>query len=242
MGKKIDFKLLMQLNKALLNLKDMTASDGTQLYVDGELEVGKDLIMYDENGDAVPVPDGEYTVNDTVIVAEGGMVKEIRLKEPEPEPEPQNLSKYQAVASAFSESYEEREKKIAAAIIALGFDPYGWLISAGDDFAVWHTWTEDGGEKYTRFDVSWVDGEAKVENPIEVRTDFVPADQQEPAPRVEPSAEFEAMKVENEALKAELAEAKAKLELSIDPKPAGGGATEEKHRNIFLENIRQINK
>ena len=82
---------------------------------------------------------------------------------------------FRRIAQHFSESYEERTRKIVEAIVALGVLDF-YIVDAGEDYAVICTWAE-GGEKYWRYDVSWdADGKAIVSNPKEVRPAYVAVD------------------------------------------------------------------
>ena len=130
---KVEKGFLAKLRSMMLHMKDVRTEDGKNLQVDGdELEVGKEVLI-ESDGEWTPAPDGEYDTGEVILRVEAGKIAEIRAKNAEPE----NMSaKFQRIVAAFAESYEERTKKIAAAIVALGFDTYGYLVSCGDDFAV----------------------------------------------------------------------------------------------------------
>lgn len=99
-------KNLMKLAKMILAL-EATATDKANLVHEGELEVGSEVFVEDENGELQPAEDGEYMTEDKVIVVADGKVTEIRDKEPEtqdPEPDPQPKSQ---------EMDEEEEARIA---------------------------------------------------------------------------------------------------------------------------------
>lgn len=215
---KIEKGFLAKLRSMMLHMKDVRTEDGKNLQVDGdELEVGKEILI-ESDGEWTPAPDGEYDAGEVILRVEAGKIAEIRAKnaDPDPEPEPENMSaKFQRIAAAFAESYEERTKKIAAAIVALGFDTYGYLVSCGDDFAVYATWNEGSGEKYTRFDVSWNGDEAVVSNPTEVVPSFKPVGAADPAPAA--SEEVETLKAEVETLKADKELLEQKLAAAVVP-------------------------
>ena len=87
------FKLLMK--SIFVQFGSVVSAEGQQIIwnEDGELAEGYDVYMEqeDENGELqyVPVPDGEYRVEDKVIVVADGKVSEIREEttvEPEEEP------------------------------------------------------------------------------------------------------------------------------------------------------------
>ena len=182
---------------------------------EGELEAGKEVFITDEDGNRIPAPDGEYVTEDgkTIVVVEG-KVSEIR--DPKAEVAPQDTA-FHRIAQAFAETYEEKYKKIYEAIAALGFDPYGYIVEAADDFAVYCTWGKSG-DKYTRFDVSWdADGNAIVSNPVEVKPAFV---EKESEAKAEVSVE------EAESLRRENAELRSQLE-ALKKAPAAKPAHEE---------------
>ena len=86
-------KNFLKLAKALLKLASIETDKGVLTY-EGELEVGTEMFIEDENGELVAPADGEYTTEDKVIVIEGGKVTEVRdrdniVDEPDPEPEPE---------------------------------------------------------------------------------------------------------------------------------------------------------
>ena len=80
------------------------------------------------------------------------------------------------IAAAFSESYDEKYRKIADAIAAdgsAGIDFY--VAEAGDDYAVVCMWDEQYNESYIRYSVSWgEDGMPSVSGATEVKPAFVP--------------------------------------------------------------------
>ena len=80
------------LKLARLVLKFMTTMVGEVEWVhEGELAVGVEVYTEDENGELIPVADGEYETENMKIVIKDGKVEEITeiTQEPEPEPEPQ---------------------------------------------------------------------------------------------------------------------------------------------------------
>ena len=79
------------LKLARLVLKFMTTMVGEVEWVhDGELAVGVEVYTEDENGEMIPVEDGEYETENMKIVVKDGKIEEITeiTQEPEPEPEP----------------------------------------------------------------------------------------------------------------------------------------------------------
>ena len=86
------FKLLMK--SVFVQFGSVVSAEGQQIIwnEDGELAEGYEVYMEveDENGEVqyVPVPDGEYKVEDKTIVVAEGKVSEIRVEEkPAEEPE-----------------------------------------------------------------------------------------------------------------------------------------------------------
>ena len=64
----------------LLSLSEVTTKEGVILITDSDdLEVGLEVFV---DGDAglEPAPDGEYTVDESIVVVEGGKITEIREK------------------------------------------------------------------------------------------------------------------------------------------------------------------
>ena len=195
--------------------REVVTNNGTLIW-DGEedLKAGDEVFVADEEGNRTAAPDGDYKTEDgKVIVVVDGKVAEIKDAEAEVAPESVE-AKMKRIIAAFSESYEEKYRKIYDAIVALGFNPYGYIVEAGDDFAVYEIWS-DTGCKYTRFSVSWdVDGNAVVSNPEEVVSAFVTKEEKEAADSS--AAEVETLRRENATLKAQ-----------IEKKPAGVRAHEE---------------
>ena len=71
---------LYKLKKMLLSLSEVTTKEGVVLITDSDdMEVGLEVFV---DGDAglEPAPDAEYTVNESIIVVEGGKIVEIKEK------------------------------------------------------------------------------------------------------------------------------------------------------------------
>lgn len=75
-------KNLLKLRKMLLALQE-TETDNAKLIHEGDLEIGIEVFVEDENGELVPAADGEYATKDKVIVVSEGKVAEIKDKEAE---------------------------------------------------------------------------------------------------------------------------------------------------------------
>lgn len=228
--KQIDLSLLHRLRGALLKFKDITAEDGTVLTIDGDLEVGKDVLTYTEDGEAVPAADGDYKTGDVVVTVEGGKITKIEAQEKDPEPPAEN--KMKAVANAFEQTYDEKTKKVYDAIVALGFDIYGWIAEISDTYVVYVVWTDEKGDVYTRFDVAWNGDEVTVSNPTEVKPAFVAKDDKNPMDNGG-SAEEETLRKENTQLKAEVQRLSDKLKESVE-QPVGKDNPEQPKGNPFL--------
>lgn len=231
--KQIDLSLLHRLRGALLKFKDITAEDGTVLTIDGDLEVGKDVLTYTEDGEAVPAADGDYKTGDVVVTVEGGKITKIEAQEKDPEPPAEN--KMKAVANAFEQTYDEKTKKVYDAIVALGFDIYGWIAEISDTYVVYVVWTDKKGDVYTRFDVAWNGDEVTVSNPTEVKPAFVAKDDKNPMDNGG-SAEEETLRQENTQLKAEVQRLSDKLKESVE-QPVGKDNPEQPKGNPFLAAI-----
>ena len=71
---------LYKLKKMLLSLSEVTTKEGVVLITDSDnMEVGLEVFV---DGDAglEPAPDGEYTIDDNIVVVEGGKIVEIKEK------------------------------------------------------------------------------------------------------------------------------------------------------------------
>ena len=71
---------LYKLKKMLLSLSEIPTKEGIVLITDSDdMEVGLEVFV---DGDAglMPAPDGEYTVNESIVVIEGGKIVEIKEK------------------------------------------------------------------------------------------------------------------------------------------------------------------
>ena len=71
---------LYKLKKMLLSLSEIPTKEGPVLITDSDdMEVGLEVFV---DGDAglEPAPDGEYTVNESIVVVQGGKIVEIKEK------------------------------------------------------------------------------------------------------------------------------------------------------------------
>ena len=155
-------------------------TDKAVLYYDGEtLEVGVEVYVDGEEDIKVLAEDGEYKTEDTTIVVVDGKVSEIITDTKEDEVVEEVFSKRKQL---FEESYQEKEIKIAKAIHEKGFD--GWVVEAGDDFAIIELYNGDEYKKY-KFPITWEGEEAVAGDPIEVVEEYVPVSEEVVAPGAE---------------------------------------------------------
>lgn len=181
-----------------------------------DLKEGDAVYTRDAEGNRVPAEDGDYITDDgKTITVTDGKVASITDPAAEVSDEEQRMRRLQAL----SETYDDKLRRIYAAIAALGYDPYGYIIEAGDEFAIYEAWGEDG-EHFYRFKVlEWdEEGNPVLENGVEVFPTFVTAEEKE-----EIEASFAAEVTAKEAAQARVVE----LEAQIAAKPAGKPAHED---------------
>ena len=71
---------LYKLKKMLLSLSEIPTKEGIILITDSDdLEVGLEVFVDGDEG-LTPAPDGEYTVDESIVVVEGGKIVEIKEK------------------------------------------------------------------------------------------------------------------------------------------------------------------
>lgn len=179
-------KLKTALARIMAQFGSVTTDKGV-IYWDGEedLKAGDRVQVEDADGNRTDAADGEYVTGDgkTIVVVDGA-VSEIRDPEAEVSSDTDDDNPEQMAAqrrARFEESYDEKQRKIAGAIRAARGnreDDYGYLASAGDDFAVWAHYGEDTGweDRFTRYRVSWNGDEPSVSDPVDCRMAFVPMD------------------------------------------------------------------
>ena len=81
-------------------LKFMTTMVGEVEWVhEGELAVGVEVYTEDENGELIPVADGEYETEKNKIVVKDGKIEEMTEITPEPEPKPEPEPEPQPMAA-----------------------------------------------------------------------------------------------------------------------------------------------
>ena len=172
-------------------------TDKGELSYNGELAVGTEVFVVGENGESIPAEDGDYKIDGKTIKVVDGKVSEIV----EDAPVDERMSRFKRFVQAFSDSYQDKEKKILDAIISLGFEPYGWLVEASDDYAIYNTWSDNDGDVFTRFSISWdAEGNAIASNPTKVVPAFV---EETPAPESKP-AEIAELKAQIKELQSQV--------------------------------------
>ena len=71
---------LYKLKKMLLSLSEIPTKEGIVLITDSDdMEVGLEVFVDGDEG-LTPAPDGEYTVDESIVVVEGGKLVEIKEK------------------------------------------------------------------------------------------------------------------------------------------------------------------
>ena len=161
-----------------------------------DLKEGDAVFVRDAEGNRVPAADGDYVTEDgkTISVVDG---KVASIADPAAEVAPiVEQTAFQRIAQAFAETYEDKMKKIYDAIKEMGYDPYGWLVEAGDEYAIYAV-----GNEFYRFTIKeWDDeGNPVLENGVKVVPAFVTPEEKEKA-----DEEFAAAKREVEELRAQV--------------------------------------
>ena len=155
-------------------------TDKGDLLYDGELAVGTEVFVADEEGTQTAAPDGDYTLeNGNVVKVAEGKVSEIVEAEPaEAAPADETAAvkaQRKAKAEAFSMSYNDKMRKMCDAIEAMGYE-YPWVLDAGDDFCIADMWSETDGYQIMRFPATWEGENVTLGTPVEVKVAYVPAD------------------------------------------------------------------
>lgn len=240
-------KIKAMLQNILAQFAKLSTDKGLLTTADDEIVVGSVMMLVDEEGNESKPEDGEYKSDEgTVYVIEDGKVVEIREVEVEPEAEPeaeelsnQKFSLMHRMSVAF-ESFLEKEDKIRSALAAKGIE--GWLVDAGDDFVVVGVWQEDEmQDKFWSYSVSWdEEGNAIIGDGEEVKSAFVPVDEDVAKTPVEDAPEAEEFEDEADPKDEQIANLEAEVarleeengELKerikeLEKKPAASSAEEE---------------
>ena len=186
---------------------------------DEDLKEGDAVYVTDEEGNRKPAADGEYTTEDgKVITVVDGKVASIT----DPKAEVAADQKFARVAQALQESFNEKERKLYDAIMALGFS-YPWIIEAGEDFVIACVWGETEGDVYYRFNVrEWTEeGKPVLENGIKVVPAYITPEEKEAA-----EENLRAVTLAKETAENRVAELEARV-AELSRKPAAMQAHEE---------------
>lgn len=157
-----------------------------------EIAVGDTVMAVDEEGVESQVESGDYVLTDGRIlrIADGKITEIVEPEKEEVEVEeeaPAANEEFSKVCAEKFESYEERERKIYEAIRdQKGVE--GWLVEAGDDYAVICIWNGDSEKNYRYPYTVAEDGAIVVGDGEEVKleAEFVPVEE---APAEEPVVE-----------------------------------------------------
>lgn len=187
------------------------ATDKGELVWDGgeDLAAGDEVFTEGEDGERTPAADGEYRTEDgKVIVVVDGKVAEIRDDEAEVAPEDvaaRRALRYSRMKALLEESFNDKIKAISDALREQGIE--GYVIDAGDDFAIVDVW--DGEEeKLYRYDITFnEDGTVTIGDREEVKPAFVPVDDDA---RDTADDELQDLRQENASLRSQLEELKKK--------------------------------
>lgn len=186
------------------NFETVTSDKGT-LKWDGDeaIKVGDIITIVAEDGSESSAEDGEYVTAELKIEIENGAVKlieEIEKKEEESTDEEtvetDNFAKKKI--EAFELSYNEKERKIYDAIKEkLGDNKYFYIPEAGDNYAIVAIYDEDYTEKLYRYELEWDGDDVKVVGDAqEVKSAYIPADEEAPLKEETKEEGFEEEKVE----------------------------------------------
>lgn len=250
-------KIRAALQKVLATFGSVTTDKGVLAWDgDEDLKAGDGVFIEDQDGNRTEAADGDYRTEDgKTIVVENGQVAEIRDPEAEVAPEEgqtgreeetvdaSRVDRFARICTAFEATYEEKTRKIVGAIAEkLGHENF-WVAEAADDYAVIAQWSEDSYETvYRRFPVSWgEDDSVTVGDGEDVKLMFVPLDYESPFEDGRGAEEVEALRQENETLRAQVAQ----MEASPAAKPAHEEVTEvadafRKTGNKGLDNLARM--
>ena len=191
-----------------------------------KIAVDDTVMAVDENGVESQVENGDYTLTDGTIlrIADGKITEIVEPEEEKPEEvveEPAKNEEFSKICAEKFESYEERERKIYEAIRdQKGIE--GWLVEAGEDYAVISVWNGDSEKNYRYPYAVGEDGAIVVGDGEEVELAFVPAEEEvvveepvveEPVVVEEPKPEENFEDVENPTNEGEESDTEAVVEL-----------------------------
>lgn len=216
MSKINDIKMLLR--SILTSFNSVSTDKGAVVYEGDELEVGASVHGVDEEGNEIPLEDGNYVAEngDTIVIADG-KVTDIIKPEDKPAEESEEKEQFSSKKLEFEESYNDIFRAIQEALNAAGFDAY--VVDAGDGFAIVDVWEGDHSALY-RYNVTLnEDGTVTLGEREEVKEAYVPKNEE---PKAEEPKEDENMAMaEEEEPKEDEKDAKiAELQAAIEEKDA----------------------
>lgn len=114
-----------QIGKFIANFS-VTEEDGKEYIFEGDvIREGLEISTYDQNGDVIPLPDGEYTIKGVKVVMVDGVVNELPEKESKVEasedtpPQDGNAEKDPETAPNNEPKDDERVAELTAQVEAL---------------------------------------------------------------------------------------------------------------------------
>lgn len=185
------------------NFGSVSTDRGVLLW-DGDeaLKVGDRVRIADEDGNESDAPDGDYKTENKVVTVSGGEVTTIAdledaaaVAEPA-QGEPTKATGFAAIIEKLSASFDDKYRAIYDALWDLGVD--GYIISAGDDFALVATYND----RYYRYGVTFeADGyKCTLDGGVEVFPVWATAEERDAIEQ-----KYAAVAAERDALKEELA-------------------------------------
>ena len=190
-------------------------TDNGELSYEGDLEVGTEVFVADEEGNQTAAPDGDYKTEDgkTIKVADG-KVSEIVEESAEGEGDntptdvkARKQSVFSRIAAAFAETYDEKRQKIAEVLYPLYPNDCCYIVEASDEHVILAYYSEETGyeDEFVRYDITWDEaGNPVVGEGVAVKRAYVPVDEPNPTEQVE------TLSNENAELKKQIAELKKK--------------------------------
>lgn len=191
--------LKVNLKSLLVKFEQVSTDKGILSFDEDELAEGIEVFVLAEDGTKTKPEDGDYSTETQVITVKDGKIETIAdIEKPVEDENTDSAStesastevsaelaasdaretKFSKIKAIFSESYDEKYRKIYDAIYAKGVD--GYIMEAGDDYCVLCIWVDDDStEKYFKYDVTWNEtGTANIEGEgVEVKRAYVPVEE-----------------------------------------------------------------
>jgi hypothetical protein len=105
-------KLRLELARLLKLYSEITTDDGRTLVSEGELEIGTEVFIINENGEMTPAPSGSYVSGDTTYTVESGVITAIERKEEPIEEQPVVEGAEEEVVEVVEENNENAEEAV----------------------------------------------------------------------------------------------------------------------------------